>query len=135
MSALPFQECPAMLKKRLLCPHRLRRVPEQFSWIDQRLVRDKHIGRVSHSALALYLFLLTVADAQGLSYYADTSIATMLHMDVDQLQRVRRELFDAALIAYQTPLYQILALDPPRTPLQQPLSLGEILRDFPEKKA
>jgi hypothetical protein len=124
-----------MFKKRLLCPHRLRRVPEQFSWIDQRLVRDKHIGRVSHPALALYLFLLTVADAQGLSYYADTSITTLLHLDVDQLQRARRELLDAALIAYQAPLYQILALDPPRTPLQQPLSLGEILRDSTEKKA
>lgn len=135
MTGLPFQGCLAMLKKRLLCPHRLRRVPEQFSWIDQRLVRDKHIGRVSHSALALYLFLLTVADAQGLSYYADTSIATMLHMDANSLQRVRRELIDADLIIYQAPLYQILALDPPRTPLPQPLSLGEILRHISETNA
>lgn len=123
-----------MLKKRLLCPHRLRRVPAQFSWIDQRLVRDKHINRVSHPALALYLFLLTVADAQGLSYYSDTSIATMLTLDLERLQRVRRELLDAGLIAYQAPLYQILALDPPRTPLQQPLALGDILRDITEKK-
>ena len=54
------------IQKRVLCPARLRKVPPQFNWIDQRLVRDKHIGRVSHAALALYLFLLTVADAQGL---------------------------------------------------------------------
>jgi len=124
-----------MFKKRLLCPHRLRRVPAQFSWIDQRLVRDKHIGRVSHPALAIYLFLLTVADAQGLSYYSDTSIGNMLHIDVDTLQRARRELIAADLISYQSPLYQILALDPPRTPLQQPLSLGEILSAITEKKA
>ena len=123
-----------MFKKRLLCPQRLRRVPEQFSWIDQRLVRDRHIGRVSHPALALYLFLLTVADAQGLSYYSDTSIASALHMDADLFQRARRELLDADWIAYQSPLYQILALDTPRRPLQQALTIGGILRDITEKR-
>ena len=119
-----------MVKKRLICPQRLRRVPEQFGWIDQRLVRDRHIGRVSHPALALYLFLLTVADAQGLSYYSDTSIASVLHMDVDLLQRARRELLNTRLIAYPAPLYQILALEnaAPRQPLQEPWPLGDILR-------
>ena len=40
-------------------------MPRQFSWIDQRLVRDRHIQGRSPRALALYLFLCTVADAQG----------------------------------------------------------------------
>ena len=31
-----------MKTKRLLCPQRLRTVPHQFSWIDQRLVREGH---------------------------------------------------------------------------------------------
>ena len=56
------------MQKRLLVPSRVRRVPRQFSWIDQRLVRDHHIARCDCTALALYLLLLTVADAQGLSY-------------------------------------------------------------------
>jgi hypothetical protein len=30
----------AVIKKRVLCPEQLRRVPPQFSWIDHRLVRD-----------------------------------------------------------------------------------------------
>jgi hypothetical protein len=55
--------------KRVLNPNRVRHVPRQFSWIDQRLVRDGHTARCSAEALALYLFLVTVADAQGLSYY------------------------------------------------------------------
>ena len=41
-----------MIVKRLLCPERVRRVPEQFSWVDHRLVRDKHIGRCGPEALA-----------------------------------------------------------------------------------
>jgi hypothetical protein len=32
--------------KRVLCPQRLRRVPEQFSWIDHRLVRDRPLYQV-----------------------------------------------------------------------------------------
>jgi hypothetical protein len=54
-----------MPHKRVLRPDRLRRVPPQFSWIDQRLVRNRHIERCDVQALALYLVLVTVADAQG----------------------------------------------------------------------
>ena len=43
-----------------------RHVPPQFSWVDQRLVRDHYIDQLSSPACALYLFLVTVADAQGL---------------------------------------------------------------------
>ncbi len=64
--------------KRVLCKQRLRQVPPQFSWIDHRLVRDRHISRCSSNALALYLFLVTVADGQGLSYYADKTICRLL---------------------------------------------------------
>jgi hypothetical protein len=34
-----------MKPKPILCPERLRRVPRQFSWIDQRLVRDGHLRK------------------------------------------------------------------------------------------
>jgi len=118
------------IQKRVLCPARLRKVPPQFNWIDTRLVRDKHIGRVSHAALALYLFLLTVADAQGLSYYSDTAIVAMLHMDVDSFLRARNELVAAHLIACQKPLYQVLSLDEPADlapRVSQPQSIGELL--------
>ncbi len=67
-----------MITKRVLCPERLRQVPQRFSWIDQRLVRDGHIAQCGPQALALYLLLVTVADAQGLSYYSDKSAARLL---------------------------------------------------------
>lgn len=101
------------MQKRLLVPSRVRRVPQQFSWIDQRLVRDHHIERADCTALALYLFLLTVADAQGLSYYADGSVARMLSLRPEQVAAAREGLLRAGLIVYEAPLYQVLALDPP----------------------
>jgi hypothetical protein len=110
-----------MMQKRLLVPSRVRRIPEQFSWIDQRLVRDHHIERADCSALALYLFLLTVADARGLSYYADGSIGRLLSLRPEQVAAARAGLLRAGLIAYETPLYQVLALDPtpPAAPMTQ----------------
>ena len=68
------------MQKRLLISSRVRRPPRQFSWVDQRLVRDRHITRCDPEALALYLFLVTVADAQGLSFYADASIGRLLSL-------------------------------------------------------
>ena len=107
------------MQKRLLLPSRVRRVPRQFSWVDQRLVRDHHIEHCDTAALALYLFLLTVADAQGLSYYADASIGRLLSLRPEPLAAAREALIHNGLIAYEPPLYQVLALDAPpaTTPL------------------
>jgi hypothetical protein len=102
-----------MLVKRVLCPTRIRKLPRQFSWVDQRLVRERYMERCDTHALALYLFLVTVADAKGLSYYSDTAIARCLSMDDVTLRKARRDLMQARLVAYEKPLYQILALDLP----------------------
>jgi hypothetical protein len=128
-----------MKPKPILCPHRLRRVPPQFSWIDQRLVRDRHLQGRTPPALALYLFLCTVADAQGLSYYADATAAKLLGFSPQTLRAARAELISAGLIAYRRPFYQVLSLDPPTPPppfpaprAGEPQSIGEILRSFLE---
>ena len=99
------------MEKHLLSPERLRKIPPQFSWIDQRLVREHHIERLSHAAAALYLFLVTVADARGLSFYSERSIGRYLAITPDRLDNARKELLRADLIAYQNPLYQVLSLD------------------------
>ena len=99
------------MQKHLLVPSRVRRVPRQFSWVDQRLVRDNHMSGCSVEVLALYLLLVTVADAQGLSYYADASIGRLLSLSPAQLAAAREALIHAGLIAYEPPLYQVLALD------------------------
>ncbi len=105
-----------MPAKRLLRPDRLRQVPTQFSWIDQRLVRDGHIGRCNAHALALYLMLVTVSDSRGLSYYGDPSITQFLSMSQEQLQSARADLIRMGLIAYMRPLYQVLSLEPSQPP-------------------
>jgi hypothetical protein len=90
---------------------KLRQIPPQFSWVDQRLVREHYIDQLSPEACALYLFLVTVADAQGLSFYAERSLCQRLSMTPAVFRQARQALITRALVAYQRPLYQVLALD------------------------
>lgn len=90
---------------------RLRRIPPHFSWVDHRLVRHGYLQRCDHGALSLYLFYLTVADAQGMSYYADPRLMTMLSMTQQQLNAARYCLIAQRLIAYAHPFVQVLSLD------------------------
>ena len=99
-----------MINKHLLRPERLRHIPPSFSWVDHRLVRHDYLARADHSAWALYLFLVTVADAQGLSYYSDPGIGRHLKIDAVTLSAARQQLVRADLVAYRKPLYQVLAL-------------------------
>jgi hypothetical protein len=114
-----------MIKKRPIHPQRIRRIPSQFSWVDHRLVRDRHIESCSHSALALYLFLVTVSDQDGLSYYSDASVMSRLGMDAQILWLARQDLIRAGLVAYEDPLYQVLSLDPRLEDRPSPLYAGQ----------
>jgi len=126
-----------MIAKHPLRPERLRQIPPSFSWVDHRLIRHQHLRACSPTAWALYLFLVTVADAQGLSYYSDAAIRQHLNLELLALSAARVELITANLIAYRKPLYQVLALlepsvqdsqPPPAARSGQPQSAAEVLR-------
>lgn len=99
------------MQKHPLDSKRLRRVPSQFSWVDHRLVRARLLSGTSTDGWALYLFLVTVGDEQGLSYYSPHSICEHLQVDPQALSHARSELLKRGLIAWQAPLYQVLDLE------------------------
>lgn len=103
-----------MLHKHPLCPQRLRQLPLQFSWVDQRLVRDHLLERCPAPAWGLYLLLIAAGDAQGLSYYSDASIQRRLSLSLTELTQARTQLQQQGFIAYEAPLYQVLDLAPQR---------------------
>jgi hypothetical protein len=135
--------------KQVLRPERLRQVPEQFSWVDQALVQRHYIDRCDARAATLYLFLITVSDAQGLSYYGEVTLTARLHLSSEELVAARAQLIKIELIAYQAPLYQVLALSgtTPRTPPQAsapapirnasdgPVSLSQLLDQMERRRA
>ena len=116
-----------MMNKKILRPDRLRQVPAQFSWVDQRLVRDNFLRHADPAAWSLYLVLV--------SYYSETTLSRLLKLDLVQLAQARQQLVSADLLAYQKPLYQVLALPPTQGTVPQAgprsgqaLSVGDILR-------
>jgi len=106
-----------MIQKKMINPARRRCLPEGFGWVDHRLVRENLIENFSAESLALYLFLLTVGDENGVSWYSDSSICKRLkglNLTVSSLKTLRNELITGELIAYRKPYYQILELPRPQ---------------------
>jgi hypothetical protein len=97
-------------RKTVLVPQRLRSVPGQFSWVDHALVQRHLIDRCDALAAKLYLFLVTVADARGLSYYGEGTLSARLRCSHSDLAAARRQLVELDLVAYRAPLYQVLSL-------------------------
>jgi hypothetical protein len=91
-------------------------------------VQENYFLRCDHSAWTLYLFLTSVADAEGLSYYSDGSLMRRLKMEALALSASRQQLIQAGLIAYEKPLYQVLSLEPGGAPRSGPIRVGELLR-------
>ena len=123
-----------MIVKSPILPKRVRKVPGSFSWIDHRLVSDRHIDLCSHAAATLYLFLVCVGDDEGLSYYGDQSIMDKLSMDRQALNKARSGLIKSSLIAWQKPIYQVLCLEPALKGRRagSATSLGDILKNAME---
>ena len=104
-------EISKMIPKHPVFPGRVRRVPAGFGWVDHRLVRERWIEGRSHASLSLYLLLVTVADAEGLSYWSEGSTRRLLGMEGSELRHAAAELEAASLAAYAPPIWQVLELE------------------------
>jgi len=63
-----------MVTKKLLNPHRLRRIEGGFSFIPHRFIIDGFLSSLSQKELLLYLFLCLVSERNGLSFYSYDAI-------------------------------------------------------------
>ena len=96
--------------KRILDPKRVRKIEGSFSWIDHRFITGGFLRDLSTLEILLYLFLVAVSDRNGLSFYYDDRIASLLKIDLAALGRAREGLLLRSLVAYEPPLYQVLSL-------------------------
>jgi hypothetical protein len=98
--------------KRVLHPERLRKIEGSFSWIDHRFITGGFLRDLSTLEILLYLFLVAVSDRNGLSFYHDDRMASLLKIDLPALGQAREGLVLRSLLAYEAPLYQVLSLPP-----------------------
>jgi len=106
-----------MSVKKILHPDRIRKIEGSFSWIDHRFVTEGFLHDLSMIEILLYFFLVAVSDRNGLSFYHDDRIASLLKIDLPALGKAREGLIRRSLIAYESPLYQVLSLPPKPIPL------------------
>lgn len=124
-----------MVRKKLLNPQRVRRIEGSFAFIEHRFLRNGFWIEMTHHEILLYLFLVLVADAQGLSYYGYDKLLSLLKFSVDEYVAARNGLIQKDLIAFDGTLFQVLSLpEHPERKLEAPLTsrgdaagLGQIL--------
>ncbi len=107
-----------MQSKRVLDPKRVRKIEGSFSWIDHRFITGGFLRNLSTLEILLYFFLVAVSDRNGVSFYYDDRIASLLKIDLAALGRAREGLVLRSLVAYEPPLYQVLSL--PTLPIIPP---------------
>jgi len=107
-----------MSLKKILDPNRIRKIEGSFSWIDHRFITGGFLQDLSTIEITLYFFLVAVSDRNGISFYHDDRICSILTIPLTSLGEAREGLILRSLIAYEPPLYQVLSL--PSHPVSPP---------------
>lgn len=107
-----------MIKKHPLVTRRIRKINSSFAWIPHQFLRKGFWTSLNHHELLLYLFLVLVADRQGVSYYSFDKICFLLAITTEEYIAARNSLIDKDLIAFDGYLFQVLSL-PNNTPHPQ----------------
>ena len=108
-----------MIEKKALIPQRVRKLRGSFAFIEHRFLRDGFWASLSHHELLLYMFLVLVADRQGLSYYSFDKICSLQGISTDEYIAARNGLINKDMIAFDGFMFQVLAL--PDKPVIQPV--------------
>lgn len=99
-----------MVEKSPLCPERVRKITGSFAFLEHRFLRDGFWSSLSQHECLLYVFLVLVADRNGLSYYSYDKLCTLLRFTLDEYLVARKGLIEKDLIAFDGHLLQVLSL-------------------------
>lgn len=120
------------MESKVICQERIRQLPARFSWMDQRFVREGHLKELGAESACLYLFLVTVGDRNGVSWYSSSKIVEL--SAIADLESARGKLISHGLIAWKAPYYQVLEL-PREAGLQEkterfcePVTFSDVLK-------
>ena len=105
-----------MITKTPLDQDRVRKIAGSFAFVEHRFLRSGFFSVLTHHELLLYVFLVLVADRNGLSYYSYDKICILLKITLDDYIIARDGLIQKDLIAFNGHLFQVLSL--PKQPPQ-----------------
>jgi hypothetical protein len=96
-----------MKKYHMPQPQKIRKIESSFAWIDHRLVRNGYLQVMTHDDMVLYLFLILVADRNGVSFYRKEKICDAVSLDFSQFEIAKDRLINMKLIAFKS--YSVLS--------------------------
>ena len=99
-----------MIRKKVLVPNRIRCTGKSFCFISHRFLTDGFLQSLTRHELALYVFLVLASDRNGLSFYADKTICSILGFKGDDYIFARSCLIHKDLIMHNGRLFQVLSL-------------------------
>jgi len=128
-----LQEVTTMYDKRILNSSRVRKIQGSFSWIDHSFITGGFLRDLSAVEILLYFFLVTVSDRNGISFYHDDKICSLVKIGLVSLGEARDVLVSKSLLAYEYPIYQVLSLPAqPLTPLTREAIASEHMKKIRE---
>jgi hypothetical protein len=89
------------------------RSARSYSIVDHELYHGGYLHRLSHEAMALYLFLVVVGDRDGRSFYGETALREILRLETAAFAAARSALESERLIDFRKPYWWVRSLSRP----------------------
>ena len=107
-----------------IVPERVRRIGGQgFCFIPHRFLRDGFFAALSADELLLYLLLVLAGDRNGISFYHQDSLCSLLEVPMHVYLAARNGLIEKDLLAFDGRRLQVLSLpDRPVRAASRPLT-------------
>jgi hypothetical protein len=98
------------IKKEVLLPERIRKIEKGFVFIPNRFLTGGFFGSLTQHEKLIYFLLVLVSDRDGLSYYSQDKMSTLLQLGIDEFLEARNGLIRKSLIAFNGLMFQVLSL-------------------------
>lgn len=98
------------IKKEPLVKERIRKIERGFGFIPTRFLTGGYFASLSQHEKLIYFLLVLASDRDGLSYYSQEKMSSLLELSLDDFLEGRNGLIKKSLIAFNGLLFQVLSL-------------------------
>ena len=99
-----------IIKKEPLVSDRVRKIEGGFGFIPTRFLTGGFFASLSQHEKLIYFLLVLASDRDGLSYYSQDKMSTLLELSLDEFVEARNGLIGKSLIAFNGLMFQVLSL-------------------------
>jgi len=99
-----------IIKKEPLVSDRVRKIEGGFGFIPTRFLTGGFFASLSQHEKLIYFLLVLASDRDGLSYYSQDKMSSLLELSLDEFVEARNGLIGKSLIAFNGLMFQVLSL-------------------------